>query len=247
VGNWTVIVKDTNVNDNTGVFTDWRINIWGECNDASRQPLHTFPDEHDDDHEVADAPVQTTKIERPTQTSDLPAKPTDHIDRPVNAKPTPTKQTPTKPSSTTTSASSSPTPSADSSFLPSFFPTFGVSRKSQIWIYGAASLILVFGISLATYAFIQRRRRLRNNPRDDYEFEMLTGGDGDGANGHANGVAGKKGKTRRAGELYDAFAGESDEEFSDGDFSDSDGEVPYKDRPEEGQDRQGDEGKREDS
>jgi kexin len=243
VGNWTVIVKDTNVNDNTGVFTDWRLNIWGECIDASTQMLHPLPEEHDDDHVFEDAPVQTTSIERPTQTSELPANPTDHIDRPVNAKPTTTE-----PSSTSSTPTSSPAPSPDS-FLPSYFPTFGVSRKSQIWIYGAASLILVFGISLATYAFIQRRKRLRNNPRDEYEFEMLADGEGeDGANGHANGVAGKKGKTRRAGELYDAFAGESDEEFSDDAvFSDSEREGPYTDRPERGRNRQAAEGRTEGS
>jgi len=70
---------------------------------------------------------------------------------------------------------------------------------------------------------------------------MLADGDGeDGANGHPNGAAGKKGKTRRAGELYDAFAGESDEEFSDDAvFSDTEGEEPYRDRPMEGQDGQG--------
>jgi kexin len=78
---------------------------------------------------------------------------------------------------------------------------------------------------------------------------MLADGEGeDGANGHANGVAGKKGKTRRAGELYDAFAGESDEEFSDDAvFSDSEGEGPYTDRPERGRNRQAAEGRTEGS
>lgn len=70
---------------------------------------------------------------------------------------------------------------------------------------------------------MQRRKRLRNNPRDDYEFEVLdTEEETRGLNIDASG---KKVK-RRAGELYDAFAGESDEEL----FS-SDGEEGYRDAP----------------
>ena len=79
---------------------------------------------------------------------------------------------------------------------------------------------------------MQRRKRLRNNPRDDYEFEMLDetdlGGGPDGA------ATGRKPK-RRAGELYDAFAGESDEEmFSDAEeYKDEDdlgGDLDEEDR-----------------
>lgn len=59
---------------------------------------------------------------------------------------------------------------------------------------------------------IQRRKRLRNEGRDDYEFEMIDGDDADEAK---QGLTGKRRK-KRGGELYDAFAGESDEDvFSD--------------------------------
>ena len=76
---------------------------------------------------------------------------------------------------------------------------------------------------------MQRRKRIRNNPRDDYEFERVA--DDESRFPLAGGVAGgKRSQRRRGGELYDAFAGESDEEgiFSDEGEPDSD-EEPYHD------------------
>ena len=93
----------------------------------------------------------------------------------------------------------------DEHFLPHYFPTFGVSKRTQIWIYGALAIIVLFCAGLASYIYIIRRRR-RRNERDDYEFEMLDD-DGEGVN-----ATGGKRTKRRAGELYDAFAGESDED-----------------------------------
>ena len=116
---------------------------------------------------------------------------------------------------------------SDSSFLPSPFPTFGLSKRTQIWIYGALALILGFCASLAVYLFLARRKRLRLAGRDDYEFEVLAdedeGGRGGGVGaGVATGAGGARDarRKRRAGELYDAFAGESDEELLSGDEED---------------------------
>lgn len=227
-----MIAKDTNVNDMKGEFLDWRLNLWGECIDASAQVLHPLPDEHEDDHEIVSTPVSTTSIDPGPPQTDLPATPSDHIDRPVNDKPAETpvtsntdpgaSPTSTDPSSPTTEPTPTHTPS--DSFLPSFFPTFGVSKRTQIWIYGSIVLIVIFCCALGVYFYVQRKKRLRNNPRDDYEFEVLDDDEDDagGMNGHAGG---KKAK-RRAGELYDAFAGESDEELFSGDE-----EGPYRDAP----------------
>ena len=224
IGTWTVIVKDTNVNEFNGTFVDWRLNLWGECIDPIVQELHPMPDEHDDDHETAIPDISTTSINPVPTKTELPATPSDHIDRPTKPKPdasgTTTVVTPPSTSFPPTSTSevevTEPTRTVSDSFLPSFFPTFGVGKKTQIWIYGSLILIVLFCAGLGAYFIIQRRRQKRNNPRDDYEFEVLDNDDpdapGQGMNGHAGG---KKGK-RRAGELYDAFAGESDEElFSD--------------------------------
>ncbi|KAF2750813.1 KEX1 protease precursor [Sporormia fimetaria CBS 119925] len=232
IGKWTVIVKDT-VPDNgkTGNLTDWKLRLWGESIDAKKQELLPMPNEHDDDdHDVIEGhPAHTTSVELPSTTSP-PPEATDVPDRPVNQKPSTTQQG--GPSSTTSVAEPVSATTPAENLLPSIFPTFGVSRRTQIWIYGSIGLIIVFCASLATYMYLARRKRLRST-RDSYEFEMLDDADNDddGAGaGMLNGAGGrKKGRAKRGGELYDAFAGESDEDL----LSDSDGEEgPYRDQVE---------------
>ena len=236
VGKWTVIVKDTNVNEHQGTFTDWKLRLWGECIDPAIQDLRPIPSEHDDDdHDViTTAPAHTTTVSVPSPTGTVTGNPTDHIDRPVNQKPTdtalPSATLPFEPPVTATPEASASATGTPESFLPSPFPTFGVSKRTQIWIYGSLALILIFCGSLAIYLFLARRKRLRNASRDDYEFEMLDDVDDDEARQGLNGAAAgaRKGR-RRAGELYDAFAGESDEEL----FSD---DEEYRDEKPEGED-----------
>ena len=221
MGEWSVVVKDTEVNENNGTFIDWRIKLFGECSDASKQEPFPMPSEHDDDdHDVITGTPTYVSIDpskgRPTS---LPAVPSDHPDRPVNIKPSHSTMPTSTLASTSTSASLSVSTSAlatdlpnvppeddtqDDHFLPHLFPTFGVSKRTQIWIYGAVGIILIFCIGLGVYLFIQRRKR-RRSERDDYEFEELLD---DGANGHVDGRRTK----RRAGELYNAFAGGSEDE-----------------------------------
>ncbi|KAL4910587.1 hypothetical protein BDW74DRAFT_480 [Aspergillus multicolor] len=216
VGTWTVIVKDSTVNDDVGEFLDWRLNLWGVAIDASKQKLHPLPDEHDDDHTIEDSIVVTTSVD-PAPTATKPAtEPSHTVDRPVNVKPTTTDV-----ASETETETPTPTPTpASDSFLPSFFPTFGASKHTQVWIYAAISSIIVFCIGLGVYFHVQRRRRLRND-RDDYDFEMIEDEDETKA---MNGSSSR----RRGGELYNAFAGESEEEplFSDED----DDDEPYRDQ-----------------
>lgn len=171
-------------------------------------------EEDDDDHDV----VATTSL--PASTTTLPAdatathtKPltTGQPDRPVNTKPT---ETPGSTSEAEESQTSTP-----STWLPSFLPTFGVSASTQIWIYGALVLIVVFCCGLGVYFWMARRKRLRNGTRDDYEFELLDEEEAEGLNGGEKragaGAGGKRGRRTRGGELYDAFAGGSDEEDED--------------------------------
>lgn len=230
IGTWTVVVKDTNVNEHEGSFTDWKLRLWGECVNAAVQELLPMPNENDDDdHDDVHLPgVATTSVAVPTATGDPAGNPDDHQDRPVNSKvsatatatgdPTDTATPP--PSETEDNKEESPasaTPSA-SNFLPHPFPTFGVSKRTQIWIYGAITLILVFLVALGAWSYYMRRKK-RWMSRDDYGFEMVDHDDNDDsapmmnggyANGGLNGAP-KKGK-RRAAELYDAFAEGSDEE-----------------------------------
>lgn len=244
MGEWTVIVKDTNMNEFRGNFTDWRLNLWGEAIDGNNQGLHPLPDEHDDDHgssEIA-THVATTVVTPGASQTDMAQNPTDHIDRPVNAKPTGGSSSaasgpsvssipvtssgtfmPLVPSTASGAIASATATTASDNLLPSFFPTFGVSKRTQIWIYGSFALIIIFCLALGVYFLVQRRKRIRNNPHDDYEFEMVAE-DEEGlvTSGQATGQR----QRRRGGELYDAFAGESDEEV----FSDEEDE-PYYDQP----------------
>ena len=70
-----------------------------------------------------------------------------------------------------------------------------------------------------------RRKRLLNNPRDEWEFDLLEEDEAEGLNGGGK-TGGKRGGKRRAGELYDAFAAGSEDES----------EVEYVDRPGSGGD-----------
>lgn len=223
------------MNENKGKFIDWRLNLWGESIDGSNQPLHPLPDDHEDDHETVSAPVATTSVEISAPHTGPIAVPTDHIHRPVNAKPgstgtdngePATVPTPTNDASTPTDEPSTATPSPipSDTFLPSFFPTFGVSKRTQIWIYGSLALILCFCAGLGIYFLVQRRKRLRNIPRDDYEFEALETED---QNAAMNGNAARRKGEPMAGALYDAFRGGSDEEL----FSSDEDEDPYHDTP----------------
>jgi kexin len=226
IGDWSIIVKDSNVNEHSGTFIDWRLNLWGEAIDGAKQKLHPLPDEHDDDHPYEDAPVATTSIvPAPTKTA-APANPDDHHDRPVNAKPQPSATKPTvpvadekKPTSTTSSEAEAASPSStDSGYISSYLPTFGASKRTQIWIYASLAMIITFFIGLGVYFQLQRVKRRRTTAHDDYEFEMIEDED------EMQPMTGAPGRTqRRGGELYNAFAGESDEEM----FSDDD--EPYRD------------------
>ncbi|KAI9662864.1 MAG: pheromone processing endoprotease [Bathelium mastoideum] len=205
----------------------------------------------DADHDRIDAPAHTITISRPTDTATAPpGNPSDHVDRPVNSKtssstliassastsPTALPSQPedevSQPIATTTADLSSspsavsPTASPSSTdlpdtFLPSPFPTFGVRKRTQIWIYAALALILAFVLALGCYLF-WARRRARRNVRDAYEFDTLPGeedfhddDDDEGARGNGAGAgaaAGRARRKKRARELYDAFAEGSEEE-----------------------------------
>ncbi|KAK3983942.1 putative KEX1 protease precursor [Cladorrhinum sp. PSN332] len=231
VGTWTIIVKDTTVNNNNGTFIDWHLKLWGEARDASKSKLLPMPTEEDDnDHAniaTISVPVATTTVG--------PA--------PTNAKPdlglTDVPNRPTKPTGSSAPSTGSDAQEAEpaesegppSTWLPSFLPTFGVSAATQVWIYGSLVLIVLFCSGLGVYLYLARRKRLRNNPRNDYEFALLDEEEGEGL---AGGAAGEKrglaAKKTRGGELYDAFAGGSDDEDDDADG----GAGGYRDQPTSG-------------
>lgn len=233
VGDWTVIVKDTRVDDNKGTFTDWRLKLWGESIDADKQDLLPLPNEYDDDdHDREDGHVDTTSVAVPTFTGEPAGNPTDHIDRPVNNKGSSSAASPTasatnvpseQDNSPDSTASPSPSPSSTSAnFLPHPFPTFGASKHTQVWIYGSAVLIVAFLAAIGGWWWYMRRKRARWMSRDEYGFEMVEAEDAEEGVARTAGGGGRRNK--RAGELYDAFAEGSDEETPFGLGSESEDE-----------------------
>jgi kexin len=215
IGKWTVVIKDViSGNLKKGVFVDWKLRLWGESIDASKVKLLPIPSEHDDDdHDKIDNhPAHTTSVSPPPGTKPtMTSIPSDHPDRPVNQKPSQALANGAQPTSSLL-PTTSPLPSEN--FLPNPFPTFGVS-----------TLIIIFIAGLGTYLFIARRKRMRDS-RDAYEFEVLDDVEDREDTGMLGAAAGRKKRARRGGELYDAFAGESDEEL----ISDEEGdEGPYRD------------------
>lgn len=165
-----------------------------------------MPTEHDDDNhdqiETVTAPASTTTLGSQFDGSKTHVeKPTDHPDRPV-------KPTSTSPADTPSAEEASATATAPSSWIDKF-PAFGGSKTATLWVAGSGVVIAVFCIGLGVYLCIARKRQRRNNPRNNYEFELLDEEEGDGLN---NGEKGAQGRRTRGGELYDAFAGASDDE-----------------------------------
>ncbi|GAP84330.1 putative pheromone processing endoprotease protein [Rosellinia necatrix] len=218
VGTWTIVIRDTEVNEHKGTFIDWHLKLWGESIDASKATLLPMPTENDDaDHDATSTTtvtaITTSLPPHPdaTNTAIPTSLPDDHPERPVK----PSKTDSSSGSSATGTQSAAAESTTASSWLPSFLPTFGVSSRTQAWIYGALGLIVTFCVGLGAWLWWMRRKRLMNNPRDNYEFEPLNPDEATGVSGGH-----EKGSRRRGGELYDAFAGGSDdEEFNDGDHS----------------------------
>ncbi|KAL1892666.1 pheromone processing endoprotease [Sporothrix stenoceras] len=259
VGKWTLVVKDTVVNEHSGNLTDFHLKLWGECIDASKATLLPMPKEtDDDDHDI----TSTTTLQASTTTlppggqstgTIVTTHPADHPDRPVKPTSKPTTSTAAAPTTPTSQAASpaKPTNGADkggsetehetapsstashTSWLPAFMAN--MSTKKQIWIYGALGAIIAFCLGLGVYLYLARRKRLRNDSRDNYEFELLDeeegealngGGGGGGLGGHSEKGLGGRNKGRRKAtrgrELYDAFAdGSEDEDDMEGESSGS--------------------------
>ena len=219
VGKWKVVVRDTKVNEYDGFWVDWHVKLWGESIDADKATKLPMPQESDNkDHAILATSTVTavsTATPPPTGTGAGDAKPTGTSGA--------ASGTADDPTFTDAAEHASDTPTNWVSWL----PTFGVSSKAQIWIYGAIALIVIFCIGLGIYLYMARRRRLQNDSGDDYEFEPLAE-DVDGYNGGEKGVyaAGGQARRTRGGELYDAFAGGSEDE-------DEEFEARYKDRSSE--------------
>ncbi|KAG6003283.1 hypothetical protein E4U21_002210 [Claviceps maximensis] len=227
VGKWTLVIRDTKENKHQGTFIDWHLKLWGEARDGSKATKLPLPTDHDDDNhndvETISAPAATSTLGSPAEgTKTVVDMPTDHPNRPT--KPTSVEEVPGPDKTPVASASST----VHSSWI-NKFPTFASSKK--VWIIGAASLIGVFCLGIGIYILLARRRRLRNNPRNNYEFELLDEGEGEGLNSGEKAAGGRR---TRGGELYDAFAGGSEDEDGFDEYRDASAERLTREFDEEG-------------
>ena len=185
--------------------------MWGESIDASKAKLFPLPSEDDEEGDGGDEEVVTSlPVPAPTSTQGSGAG-AGETGNPAST----TDATADRPTGTTDpEEAAQSTTASNSTWLPSFLPTFGVSARTQAWIYGALVLIVIFCCGLGVYLWMARRKRLRNSNRDDYEFELLDEEEAEGLNSgeKGGGGGGQRARKTRGGELYDAFAGGSDDE-----------------------------------
>ncbi|KJZ78597.1 hypothetical protein HIM_01988 [Hirsutella minnesotensis 3608] len=211
VGNWTLVIRDNKPNGHIGALVDWHLKLWGEAKDASKayklpMPSATDDDDHNKVLPTITGPAATSSIGEPGSIPEATSVPSDHPERP------------TKPGPPGLGLMGPPTSTGTSSVF---------HKPGPVWLYGALLLIIVFCMGLGAYLWVARRKRLRNKARDNYEFELIDEEELEAlSNGEKDALAGgKKGRRTRGGELYDAFAGGSDDEDEALDA--------YKDRSEE--------------
>ncbi|KAI9511112.1 peptidase S8/S53 domain-containing protein [Russula earlei] len=209
-GTWTLRVSDIGAEGRTGHFVGWQLALYGSTKDPSlvqeyqlslfEKLLPSLPSPNGPSGDNDESPSSTTKV-HPKPTDHLPGdhgetegeadKPAFHDDHPANDA--------TKPSITAT-ASATMIPTADEGW----FSDMSTLVSNQKWVFGAASIVIMFGI--AAGIFLCRRSLRRRRPAEHYS--ALPGDEvALGAMSH-----GRRGP--RTKELYDAF-GEHDDDDSD--------------------------------
>ncbi|KAI5798826.1 peptidase S8/S53 domain-containing protein [Geopyxis carbonaria] len=237
VGSWTIVIRDVLKNEFQGSLEDWSITLWGEAKASDKAELYPLPGQTSH-HTIGNhlmptssaVVVTTSKLSTPTSgIVKVTGNPVDHIHRPVNSKISEstesTSNNATGQAANSTSFTSEETEnSSNTGLLPSFLPTFGVSAKTQAWIYGSFVVISAFVALVAIYVVRQRRKERARKDGRNYDFEALNDEDAEeGLMGGQSQGPSNNGR-RKARDLYDAFGASDDEEF----FSDGDEDVSEK-------------------
>lgn len=186
--------------------------LWGASADAEQATLYQLPPEHDtfppfDDPPEKDTPSTTKTHLKPTHflSSDIPAAPTGTAGAVPSVSPT-----------------STPTPDEG------WFAGMGNLVSNQKWVFGAAAVVLLFGIGAGIF-FWRRRRQARAR------YSSLPGEEGRGGGEMSmSGMGGSGGGTR---ELYDAFGEVSDDEEDENAPLQSHPDRPLSRHSQEGEDR----------
>ncbi|KAH9980967.1 peptidase S8/S53 domain-containing protein [Lactifluus volemus] len=205
-GDWTIRVSDIGAENRTGNFLGWQLSLFGSTIDSSIAR----------DYELSTSvnvlpsipSVNGPSTEQPSTTTKAHTKPTDHL--PGNhgsaegeaSKPAfDDGSDSTKPFPTAT-ASGSMVPTADEGW----FSDMSTLVSNQKWVFGAAGIVILFGV-LAGVFLCRRAVRRRRAAGDQYS--ALPGDD------FALGTIQRGGRAPpRTKELYDAF-GEYEEDDED--------------------------------
>ncbi|KAH9958323.1 peptidase S8/S53 domain-containing protein [Russula dissimulans] len=205
-GTWTIRVSDIGAEGRTGHFLGWQFSLFGSTIDASIK--------HEYELTLFDKLLPSVKSPNsppvsahPTTTaSKVHAKPTQHLpgnhgeaegeaDKPAFD----SSEDATKPSTNAT-ASGTMIPTADEGW----FSDMSALVSNQKWVFGAAGVVLIFGMLAGVFLC---RRALRRRRAGEH-YSALASDD------VALGVVSRDGRAPRTKELYDAF-GEHDEEDVD--------------------------------
>jgi kexin len=146
------------------------------------------------------SPNSPTVSQRPSSTTKVHSKPTDHLPGNHGEAEGEADKPAFDDDATRPTASGTMIPTADEGW----FSDMSSLVSNQKWVFGAAGVVLLFGIISGTFLF----RRARRHGRAGGQYSALPGDDvALGAMARSAGV----GSTPRTKELYDAF-GEHDED-----------------------------------
>ncbi|KAI0263376.1 peptidase S8/S53 domain-containing protein [Gloeopeniophorella convolvens] len=214
-GNWTIRVSDIGAEGRTGSFLGWQLALYGATIDASvareyeislfEKLLPSLPNPNSPP--AHDSPSSTTKAH---------PKPTDHLpgnhgeaageaDKPAFDNGEHPADDAADPSAPAASPSMTPTPDEG------WFADMGSLVADQKWVFGAAALVLLFGLAAAV--FLLRRRRARRAEH----YDALPGDEL---------ALGAVARTPRTKELYDAFGEGADDDDDADEHTGLRGESP---------------------
>lgn len=184
VGNWTIRVANTLAGKEqvAGTFSDWTLKLWGEAKDASKARLFSLDGNNYKEVTPPGKPSTSTESSSVDSTSSTAQSRSTIFSSTAST----TGSRTTTATTATAMTTISPSPSSDSSASRpwSMIPTFGLSTRTLLWLYGSILLIVVFIAGITLYICIYRRNRNRRLFKrvlstPTYEFDLIPHAEGD--------------------------------------------------------------------
>jgi kexin len=206
-GEWTIRVSDIGAKGRSGQFLGWQLSLFGSTIDASiarEYEISLF----DKVLPSLPSPNEPVNGDHPSTTTKAHPKPTEHLpgnhgeaqgeaDKPAFDN----GDSSAEPSSSSTVPSGTMVPTADEGW----FSDMSTLVSNQRWVFGAAGLVFIFGLTAGIFLCRRAARRRRAG-----QYNALPGEDlalGTLPRGRARGP--------RTKELYDAFGEQGDDDDDD--------------------------------